>query len=73
MTLGQRLVEVRKNNGATQEEVAKALGISRILYSHYERDKATPPIWRLMRLACFFDLSVEQLMKDVEPKQEVQQ
>lgn len=65
MTLGQRLTELRQQKGATQEEIATALGISRVLYSHYERDVATPPIWRLLRLSSYHGLSVEQMMKPV--------
>ena len=68
MTLGQRLAELRHQKGVTQEQIAAALGISRILYSHYERDVATPPIWRLLQIARYHGLSVEQILEPVNPE-----
>jgi len=67
MTLGQRLHQLRKAKGTTQEHAAEAIGVSRILYSHYERDVATPPIWNILKIAAYLEISVEKLMNDVEP------
>lgn len=38
---GQKLRELRKLEGWTQEEVAKKLGVSKQTYSHYENEKGS--------------------------------
>lgn len=41
----------RKENGYTQEEVAKALGMVRSTYTYYETGKTYPDIYAIYRLA----------------------
>ncbi|CAH2213196.1 helix-turn-helix domain-containing protein [Tepidibacter aestuarii] len=62
MSLGNRLVELRKVLGFTQTELAKRLGISRGSLSMYEIDKREPDNNTLNKIADFFDVSTDYLL-----------
>ena len=56
------LKELRKEKKATQEEIAKYLGIKKQSYSRYELDIAEPNIENLIKLADYFGVSVDYLI-----------
>lgn len=60
MMLGNKLKQLRGKR--TQEEVAKALGISRARYSHYENEIREPDHEILLALADFYDVSIDYLI-----------
>lgn len=55
---GQRIIELRKQQGLTQLELAKAIGISRSALSLYEIEKREPDIDTLIKLSSSFNVSV---------------
>lgn len=57
----QNLRALRKQNGATQVTLAKYLGIDQTTYSGYETGKSCPDINTLIRLADYFDVSLDYL------------
>ncbi len=57
-----RLKEIREDKDLKQEEVAKALGISQVVYSRYERGIRLMPIDKLDKLADFYGVSVDYLI-----------
>lgn len=57
-----RLKELRKEKKLTQSDVAKHLGISIQAYSHYELGTAEPTIDNLIKLAKYYDVSVDYLI-----------
>lgn len=57
----QNLRALRKQNGATQVTLAKYLGIDQTTYSGYETGKSCPDINTLVRLADYFDVSLDYL------------
>ncbi len=57
-----RFREVREKVGKTQIEVAKYLGVSRQCYNNYELGNREPGIETLLRLADFFDVSVDYML-----------
>lgn len=62
------LKQLRINKGATQEDVAKALGVSTATIGNYELGIRIPKddkMW--MQLANFFDVSVDYLMDNTPP------
>lgn len=61
VTLGVRLYMARKKAGLEQEEVAKAIGVSRGTISNWERDKGEPRLSHLRRLAEITSTPVEWL------------
>lgn len=58
----KRLLEQRKLNGVTQRELANILGISQPSYIRYENGAAEPSLTNLVKIADFFDVSVDYLL-----------
>ncbi len=59
MTIGQRIYELRKSFGYSQEYVAEQLNVSRQAVSKWETDASAPDTYNLMGLAQLFGVSVE--------------
>ncbi len=59
MTIGQRISELRKNRGYSQEYVAEQLNVSRQAVSKWETDTSAPDTYNLIGLAQLFGVSVE--------------
>ena len=57
-----RLKELRKANGLTQHQLANELGMIHQTYSNYENEKHEPNIAMLIKLADYFDVSVDYLI-----------
>lgn len=53
---------LRKSKSITQQELADLLGISRQGYAKYENDLGEPDISTLIKLADYFDVSVDSLI-----------
>ena len=65
-TLGERLKTVRMRYNMTQEFVAEQLGVSRQAGSKWECGKAEPSTANLLALAKLYDISVEDLIKNIQ-------
>ena len=61
--LGQDLRKLRKSCGYTQEFVASHLNISRQAYSHYETNRAIPPIDACYQIATLYNVSADSIIK----------
>ena len=59
MTIGERLRELRGRR--TQDEISKALEISKSSYAMYERDERVPRDEVNVRISDFFGVSVQEL------------
>lgn len=57
-----RLKEARTAIGATQEQIANALGVSRTAYTNIENGKRDPDTLTLIALAALFGTSVDYLL-----------
>lgn len=53
--------ELRKNKGATQEEVAKMLNVVKSTYNGYENGNSEPTIATLCKLADYYGVSLDYL------------
>lgn len=71
-TLGERISELRKGRGITQEQFAKIMGVSPQAVSKWENDVSCPDISMLPQIADFFHISIDELLKG-EQKQETRQ
>ena len=60
--LGNRLAELRKQHGFSQEELADKLGVSRQAISKWERGEASPDTDNLIELARIYDTSLDELL-----------
>ncbi len=64
MKLSEKIVELRKSKGLTQEELASICQVSRQSISKWEADIALPEIDKLLTLADIFQVSLDVLLKD---------
>ena len=69
--IANRLVELRKKMGLSQEELADKLGISRQAISKWERAEASPDTDNLICLAKIYGVSLDDLLKTDQPVEEV--
>lgn len=60
--IGERLWDLRKDAGLTQDELAAALKINKHSISSYEREKSEPPDAIKIEMAKFFHVSVDYLL-----------
>ena len=56
-----RLEEIRKQHGVKQEELAKAMGVSRQTIGSLENGRYNPSIMLAFRLSRYFGISIEEI------------
>ena len=62
MEFNEKLQELRKNKGLTQEELAEVLYVSRTAISKWESGRGYPNIESLKEISKFFDVSIDDLL-----------
>ena len=72
MSIGERILELRKQKNISQVQLAKALGISRQAVSKWENDLAAPDMMNLIHLADLLVTDTEYLTTGVHAKQKAQ-
>lgn len=65
-----RLEEIRKSKGMTQEELAKVLEVSRQTVGSLENGRYNPSIILAFKIARLFNLSIEEIFIYEEDKNE---
>ena len=61
LQIGNKLKELRISEGLTQQELSVRLGISRVNYTKYETDKVRPDYETLIKLADFYNVSLDEI------------
>lgn len=61
MSLGERICELRAQNGMSQYQLAQAMEVSRQAVSKWETDQTNPDAMNLIRLAVILDTDIEYL------------
>lgn len=64
MKLSEKIIELRKANGMTQEELASICNVSRQSVSKWEADIVLPETEKLLLLGDIFHVSMDVLLKD---------
>ena len=64
MTLGEKIQELRRRRGMSQDELAEKLDVSRQAISKWERDEAIPETEKVVRIARELDVSTDYLLLD---------
>lgn len=62
MEFNEKLQELRKNRGLTQEELAESLYVSRTAVSKWESGRGYPNIESLKEISKFFSVSIDELL-----------
>lgn len=68
MIFADKLIEERKRNGWSQEELADKLEVSRQSVSKWESAQSIPDINRILQLADLFGVSTDYLLKDTQTR-----
>lgn len=64
MILADKIMELRKKSGWSQEELAAQLGVSRQAVSKWEGAQSIPDLDRLLAMSRLFGVSTDYLLKD---------
>lgn len=67
--LYQRILELREDHDLTQVQMGKILSCSQRVYSNYERGELDIPTEILIKLADFYEVSVDYLLNRTEQMQ----
>ena len=64
MILADKIIDLRKKNGWSQEELAEKLGVSRQAVSKWEGAQSVPDMARVLQMSELFGVSTDYLLKD---------
>ena len=64
MILADKIIDLRKKNGWSQEELAEKLDVSRQSISKWESAQSVPDMGRILKLSQIFGVSTDYLLKD---------
>lgn len=70
MSLGERLLNLRKEKHLSQEEVADKINVSRQTISKWETDQSTPDFDKIMPLCKLYEISADELLTGKEEKKQ---
>ena len=68
MEFNNKLYELRKQKGFSQEELANRLNVSRQTISKWEVGESTPDMEKLVAISDLFEVSLDELIKGEEAK-----
>lgn len=66
MKFNEKLYEIRKKQGLSQEELGFELKVSRQTISKWESGQSYPDFQKLVMLSDYFDMSLDELVKDLD-------
>lgn len=69
MEFNNKLYELRKQKGFSQEELASRLNVSRQTVSKWEVGESAPDMGKLIAISDLFEISLDELVKGETPKQ----
>ena len=64
MKLSDKLIELRKEKGWSQEEFAEKLDVSRQAVSRWENETAQPDAQNILRISKLFNVTSDYLLND---------
>lgn len=64
MEIGNKILELRKNNHITQEELAEKVGVSRQTISNWELGESSPDLKQSKELSKIFNISLDELVNN---------
>lgn len=71
MNISDRIQNLRKIKGISQEELADKIGVSRQAVSKWESEQSTPDVDKIIIMSDYFEVTTDYLLKGIEsPKEE---
>jgi len=70
MTIEERIQELRKGKGLSQEQLAEILGVSRQAVSKWEGGQSLPEIEKLIAMSELFEVTIDYILKGETPASE---
>ena len=62
MSFSDRIIQLKKERKLLQKDIASSIGLSLRAYQYYEKGKKEPTLSVLLRLADYFDVSLDYLV-----------
>ncbi len=66
MSIGERIKELRIENGLSQAKLAKMINVSQKAIDYWERNVNEPKISYIVALVRFFNISFDEFFQDIE-------
>lgn len=66
MAISDRILELRKIKGISQEELAENIGVSRQAVSKWESEQSVPDLEKIISLSNYFNVTTDYLLKGIE-------
>ena len=66
MNFNEKLIELRKSKGLSQDKLGQKLGVSRQTISKWELAQSYPDFQRLVSLSDYFGIPLDALVKDID-------
>lgn len=66
MNIAERIQNLRKKNGISQEELADKIGVSRQAVSKWESEQSLPDIEKIIAMSNYFNVSTDYILKGIE-------
>ena len=66
MNFNEKLIDLRKSKGLSQDELGEKLQVSRQTISKWETGQSYPDFQRLVLLSDYFGMTLDSLVKDIE-------
>ena len=62
LKIGEKIIECRRQQGITQDDLAQYMGVSKASVSKWETSTSYPDITLLPRIASYFSITVDELL-----------
>jgi len=66
VTIGEKILKLRKARGWSQEELAERIGVTRQAVSRWESDSAKPDADKIIAVCDLFGISADSLLRDLD-------
>lgn len=73
MNFSEKLKEIRKNEGLSQEQLAEKIGVSRQAITKWETGKGLPDVENMVIIAEIFKTTLDELLRGSAERQEVKE
>ena len=70
MKIAERIKYLREEKGMSQAELGRAMNVARMTINNYEVDKRSPDIAFTLKLADYFDVTIDYLIGKSEFKKQ---